>query len=76
MTNVERLAMQMELSNDSRRRLALEFVRLRALEAECRRHQRRLPHQVQSALRIEAREFDIDPPAEGMPGLFSQGRTA
>ncbi len=74
MTNVEQLTMQMEFDDESRRRLALELVKLRALEAECRRHQRRLPHQVQTALRVEHKEYAIDAPAVGAPDLFHQGR--
>lgn len=76
MTNVDQLVLQMEFSDASRRERALELVRLRRLEAECRRHQRRLPHQVQTALRLDAQEYELDAPPEGMPGLFTAGRTA
>lgn len=69
MTNIDQLVMQMEYSTESRDRLARELARLRRLEAECRRHQRRLPHQVQTALRVDAAEYEIDPPTPGSPGL-------
>jgi len=75
-TNVEKLTMQMQFDDDSRRRLALEFLKLRRIEAEARRHQRRLPHQVQTALRVEPTEYDIDAPAIGAPDLFAAGRNA
>lgn len=73
MTNLEQLVMQMSFDDDARRRLAEELARLRRLEAECRRHQRRLPHQVQTALRATAPEYDIEPPTAGTPGLFAHG---
>lgn len=76
MTNVERLAAQMEFDDGARRRLALELVKLRALEGECRRQQRRLPHQVQTALRVDAVEVELDPPPAGDPGLFSRRSNA
>ena len=76
MTNIEQLAMQMDFDANERRRLARELARLRKLEAECRRHQRRLPHQVQTALRVEAAEYDIDAPATGTPDLFRQEQPA
>lgn len=69
MTNLDQLVMQMEFSGESRRTLATELVRLRRLEAECRRHQRRLPYQVQTALRAHAAEYDIEPTPPGSPGL-------
>lgn len=75
MTNVEKLVMQMEFTDESRRRLALKLVRLEHLEDVCRSHHRRLPHQVQTAMRMEAQEYDIDAPAAGSPGL-PLGRTA
>lgn len=71
MTNVEQLVMQMEFDDGSRRRLALDLLKLRRLEAACKSHRSRLPHQVQTALRIEAQVVELDPPADGMPGLFS-----
>lgn len=74
MTNIEQLAMQMDFDADERRRLARELAKLRKLEAECRRHQRRLPHQVQTALRVDAAEYDIDAPETGAPDLFHQRR--
>jgi len=63
MTNLERLADEMALSPDARLRLAGELARLRQLESECRRHHRRLPHQVQTALRLPAPVYELDPPA-------------
>jgi hypothetical protein len=76
-TNVDRIAMEMESADAAERRdMALELVKLRRLEAECRRHQRRLPHQVQTALRIAPLEYDIEPPAIGVPDLFANGSSA
>jgi hypothetical protein len=75
-TNIEQILMQMGHSEESRRSLALKLARLEHLEAACERYHRRLPHQVQTALRRDAQEYDIDAPAEGMPSLFHQGRSA
>jgi hypothetical protein len=62
MTNLEQLAAEMELLPERRETLARELERLRRLESECRRHWRRLPHQVQTALRREAPVYELDPP--------------
>lgn len=59
MTNVDELTMQMEFSRESRRKLALELLKLRNLERVCRRH--RVPHQVQTALRVDVKEYELDP---------------
>lgn len=76
MTNVEQLAMQMEFDADSRRRLALELIKARTVIGACKRHHTRLPHQVQTALRVLPTEYAIDAPALGDPGLFHEEKTA
>lgn len=74
MTNVEQLMMQMELGDDSRRRLAEELVRARLILATCQSHRSRLPHQVQTALRRRDFEVETGAPMEGAPGLFDATR--
>lgn len=76
MTNVEQLMAQMEFGEETRRRLAEEITRLRRLEECVRVHRRRVPHQVQTALRAPALEVDTGAPAIGAPGLFSLGKSA
>lgn len=74
MTNVEQLAMQMELGESARERLAAELIRLRRIEQVLRSHHRRLPHQVQTALREPARIVEMDPPPLGAPDLLANCR--
>lgn len=64
MTNIELLAAEMELSRAKRLQLAQDLARLRRLESECRRHHRRLPHQVQTAMRRGAPVYEVDPPPD------------
>lgn len=71
MTNVDELAVEMEQSELIRRQLAADLVRLRRLEATCRRYRRRLPAQVQNALDLTVITTRHAPPeADSMPGLF------
>lgn len=76
MTEIEQLEYQMEAGPRSRRTLAEELYRARRILDCLQRHQRRLPHQVQTVMRAPALAPEIDPPAEGALGLFSHGRTA
>lgn len=76
MTDVEQLMMQMEFSDESRRSIAEELTKLRRVRTVCQAHHRRLPHQVQTALREPARETEMHAPDQGVPDLFHQTRTA
>jgi hypothetical protein len=70
MTDLELLAAEMELGERERLARATELLRLRRLEAACRRHRRGLPHQVRRALEAPAVVTELDPPPAGAPDLF------
>lgn len=69
MTNVDQLVLQMEFSETQRRQFAFELLKARQVLAALQRHRSRLPHQVQTALRLEPVEQQIGPDMPGSPGL-------